>query len=204
MRHASLLEAACLVRLLPAARAAALLQANAAYNAREALPASHLCRRLWLTDSGEAVRCAAAHGVVVTASEAGAHSAATEEAAGVGEHRLQFHTGSVKADTLQAGVKMEPPLPPPNTRAIGRWQQREQAAAAAARLASTATTSPQAVAAAASEAACVAEASDGEPSVLLGLKKKKKRRPPPSSLLAETAEKSAEVQSFLTLTLSLP
>lgn len=164
-RDASLLSAACLVRLLPAIRAASLAQANAAYTVREAFPVAQLCPRLALPAPSDAFRCVQAHGLLPAATAVGA-SVTAEEALATSVH---FHSPGF----VSVAAKLEPPLPPPETPAIIRYRQRQFQAAASITNAAV--------------SACPAQLAQVQPP-----NKKKKRRPPPASFLASYVEPPAE------------
>ena len=109
----TILEVSCLLRLLPSVRAAALQQANSAYNAREAVPTAGLCPRLLLSDPADATRCAASHGLT--------HDPADTD----GPPTVRFHASSF---TPQVPAKPpEPPLGPPSSLpAVKQWLDRQQ------------------------------------------------------------------------------
>ena len=109
----TLLEVACVIRLLPRVRAFALQQANAAYTPREAVPLSALCKWLLLGETSDAERCAAAHGVKREPEDSPAH----------------VRVKSASFSAAPPAQPYEPPLGPPTVPPVQRWLQRQQSAA---------------------------------------------------------------------------
>ena len=114
---APLLEAACMLRLLPEARGAALLQANAAHTARELVPCKALCARLMLRDAADVARCAAAHGAVCEELPAGILAATAVTAVAVTAVRFK------SAELKRVAAPLAPPLAAPHAAAIRAWRE---------------------------------------------------------------------------------
>ena len=208
----SILEVACLLRLLPSLRAAVLQQSNAAYRSNEAFTTDSLKRRLWLDSPEEVARCMTAHGVAnkpPLARSAPGHELATSICANddqSADATFYFRTGSFTA-SLKA--PMEPPLPLPNIPAVCRLGRSRSGSSSSSRscaldsssgsraLASiqTAPREDDRLIGAAVADEAVASLSEGEATASARSdahrnlpSKKKKRRPPPASLLASTSE----------------
>ena len=147
---------------------------------REAFPVGHLCARLLLSKPAEATRCLLAHGLLPPSLAA--KGAVAEEAGGACVH--------FKAAGFDGKLsKLEPPLPPPDTPAVRRWQQCQSLLAAALSNVAQAATDGAALGAATAmvpePAGMVPEKTSSEAAAPSALRKKKKRRPPPASFLAE-------------------
>ena len=199
IQHCTLLEVACVLRLLPQARAAILQQCNLAYSSREALPLGGLCRRLWLADPDGVERALAAHGLPLAEAvehRTPPHSMDKEDASAVKSMPcVRFKAAGF---VLRPAKPIEPPLAPAISQVTG-WLQRSQAAqvgaidVAAMAYASRSPTM-QSGSSVAGFAAPVSSSSAGVCVCSLPslqplpeadrLERKKKRRPPPKDLLA--------------------
>ena len=123
----SLLENACVMRLLPIVRGMALQQANAAYLPREAVPTAGMAARLLLpANTDDATRLVTAHGLKGDENDPPGH--------------VRFKAAAFVLPP--PSQPYEPPLAPPALPQLQEWRGRKQREAAAAEAPAAASITP--------------------------------------------------------------